>query len=342
MVSAQKRSDYTEACRWSVFAERERAISKWEAEQEELLRAAEIQKTRDEVSSLFGEPNNLDDHEVQADWSEAYADTSPAPRVNSETTYGMRVPQHQIQQQRQVVIEVPTPPMDRSSSLRPEAASDAYDSMQNPLNPLQSMNVSHLLPQHTQAQSTIHGMMVSGNAASLPPPRLTRSSSMQRHIPATSLRMAPTPLRPRIDHHAVSYPSPQATRLSYMQPSHSNPTSGLNLNLNPAPITDSIQMPVYGHAEIINSSSSNGLTSGSILGLDGLGGIPGLTSIASTAVSSRGPTTPNGNNNNSNINIGNNNQIHHINNDNNIPASGFVVPAFAKPREERQAYHYCS
>ena len=327
MVSAQRRNDYSEACRWSVFAERERAISKWEAEQEELLKAAEAQNTNNQGFILTDELNDIDDdgdsedYGINANWDEAYTSAS-STRPSTSSTHGLQLPQYQQQQQQhQMVIEVPTPPMDRSSNLRPEVSNDTYEAVHNSLlNPLQSLNIPHQRHVHTphpqygyQAQqdnTLLHGGVVTADAL---PPRLTRSSSMQRHIPATSLRMAPTPLRPRIDHHAVSYPSPQATRLSYVQPS--NPVT-TNTSAN------GLQMPVYGLSETMNNSTSSSIAASNPAPMHT--GIPGLTSIASTAVSSQGPDTP-------------------INNNNIIPASGFVVnPALAKLREGQQAYYYCS
>lgn len=62
-----------------------------------------------------------------------------------------------------------------------------------------------------------------------------RTTSMYRHIPSTSLKMAPAPLRPRIEHHPLSYPVPQTKRLSYFKSGESTSAQNFPFGLSQNP-----------------------------------------------------------------------------------------------------------
>lgn len=209
MADAQRKQNFAEACRWSVFAEREHVIRKWEAEQAAMhARQASFHIPASGLSGLSPSPRSQRSYMdyVEAGWDMSFsrptAGPSNAPRAEQYTRSHHASPaayRHNEGPQYQTVVEMPTPLMDRSQNLNSESASGGYS-----------------LTNHNQTFNMPHG-----SDSSLQNVRLSRSSSMQRHIPATSLRMAPTPIRPRIDQYPQSYPSPQETRLSFVQPTDS-------------------------------------------------------------------------------------------------------------------------
>ncbi|THH04799.1 hypothetical protein EW145_g5260 [Phellinidium pouzarii] len=202
MAEAQKRQNYFESYHWSVLAERERAISKWETVQtEELLywqRKNQMSLERVFHNNLFGSPRRSS--AVYSGWgvsNNANGAGSSYVRQDSPSIY-----HSSDASQNRVVVEMPISHIDGSQSVRPES--------------LDSLDRSYSLAGLNQSYSSVghDDPFVQGA-------RLSRNSSMQGHIPATPLRMAPTPLRPRTDHHPIPYPSPQETRLSYNEPSNS-------------------------------------------------------------------------------------------------------------------------
>ena len=95
-----------------------------------------------------------------------------------------------VNKQFQPIVEVPTAAMDRSSAL----SASPHSQHNSPLGSGHSFGLGLGLghgqgPLHTVSEAAANGH--------IPNIRLSRSSSMQRHIPAQSLRMAPTPLRPQ-------------------------------------------------------------------------------------------------------------------------------------------------
>lgn len=207
VADAQKKQNYIESCRWSVFAERERAIAKWEAEQLALYRANQAIAQRSPNRISLGSPSISSRRVSQSDRNEPFVTNPFRPRVEpmSPFTNSTNINRSANMPHSDPVVEMPYSIIDGSQTLHASPSQGNY--MLAGPNQLQSF------PQ------------VDSDPFRSGSPRLSRSSSMQRHIPPTSLRMAPTPLRPRIDHHAVSYPAPQATRLSYIQPAESNYTN---------------------------------------------------------------------------------------------------------------------
>ncbi|KAL5495768.1 hypothetical protein ACEPAI_1232 [Sanghuangporus weigelae] len=235
MVDAQRKQNYAEACRWSYLAERERAIRKWEAEQAIAFRARQALDIHSTVArhekSRTIVPGNRDlEWQKSLPLSESMAWLGEGSRMFTD-------PSHASESRYQTVIEMPVHLMDRTQSIKPEVTNSNYSLLSH--NQMQSLNIPH------------------GSHSSVSNVRLARSSSIQRHIPATSLRMAPMPLRPRIDHHPLSYPIPQATRLSYVQPTDASAPGAIQ-----------------------NSSDTPGYPVG--LGLDGLPSSRATVSLPST------------------------------------------------------------
>lgn len=228
MADAQRRQNYSEACRWSYLADRERAISKWESEQAITFRARQALDLHTSVArhrDLRLNALETKDSEWLKSDSPSGSSTWAAKDARLTETSGTS------ELKRQPTIEMPVNLMDRSQSIVSEAANASYTLFSN--DQMQTFNLPHI-PQ--------------GNDLAASSNLLARSNSIQRHIPATSLRMAPTPLRPRIDHHTLSYPIPQASRLSFIQPAEA-----------PAPIPAQNSLDSFGYTigSGTDGSSSN-------------------------------------------------------------------------------------
>ncbi|OCB89222.1 hypothetical protein A7U60_g3589 [Sanghuangporus baumii] len=234
-IDAQRKQNYAEACRWSYLAERERTIRKWEAEQAIAFRARQALDLHSTVArhqeSRTTVPGNR-----ELEWQKPLSSSESTAWLGEDSRM-FTDSSHASESRYQTVIEMPVHPMDRSQSIEPEATNSNYLVLSH--DQMQSFNIPH------------------GSHSSISNVRLARSSSIQRHIPATSLRLAPMPLRPRIDHHPLSYPTPQATRLSYVQP-----------------------IDVSAPGAIQNSSDNAGYPVG--LGLDGLPSSRTTVSLPST------------------------------------------------------------
>ncbi|KAH8111424.1 hypothetical protein DFH11DRAFT_1613040 [Phellopilus nigrolimitatus] len=209
MVDAQKNQNYLESCRWSVFAERERAISQWEAEQAEVARQANVH----EESDWSNDSSQTDTQRPELSmtgrngtiapggesWTPTRSDSSTSSLFGSTNSY-----REGDMPQNQPIVELPGPLIDGSQSLRSDPKDGHFS--------LARYNQTQAFPSACKGDT---------------PVRLSRNPPMHRHIPPTSLKMAPTPILPRIDRHPVSYPLPQATKLSYIQPSNTSFPSSL-------------------------------------------------------------------------------------------------------------------
>lgn len=204
VADAQKKQNYIESCRWSVFAERERAIAKWEAEQMALYRANLSVSRRSPNRQPIGTQGSRRINSSEECGS--YATKSPISRIDPPSTL-IASDAHATAGP---IVEIPYSTIDGSQSLHANSTPAEGNYL--------LAGTSHQEYPHIDSDPFRSGS-----------PHLSRSTSMQRHIPSTSLRMAPTPLRPRIDHQSVPFPAPQEPRLSYIQPAEANANYGHGL-----------------------------------------------------------------------------------------------------------------
>jgi hypothetical protein len=277
MADAQKRQNYAEVCRWSVFAERERAISKWEAEQARALRASQLQQQQQQLEqqqlqqrqstpstpASARTPSSASGQGHVEYGPTSWDDPFSSQAGPSRSTARPRFHAQESPSPYQTVVEVPTPLMDRSQALSPDAAFSFGNQNQGHAlghgqgsYQIPSAQMNHLPSRRSSNTNTNSNI----NVSDVPSIRLSRSSSnsMHRHIPAQALRMAPTPLRPRIDHQPISYPSPQQTMLSFVAPqSHVNQGALGTL----AGSGSSSPLPEAMSYTTVNSNLDTGLTS---------------------------------------------------------------------------------
>ncbi|KAI5118513.1 hypothetical protein M0805_007682 [Coniferiporia weirii] len=129
MIDAQKKQDYFESYRWSVLAERERAISKWEAEQ---IEASRVRQETDPTFSnnQFAKSPSLNLHETS--WADPVLENTLIPSITNlspahlndsiSVVYRMGDPL-----QNRVAVDIPLSHIDGSQRIRSEPRDRAYD-----------------------------------------------------------------------------------------------------------------------------------------------------------------------------------------------------------------------